>query len=70
MHIPGDENCWGDVLSRWVTEPGGPVCVDLSTKYTEVLLAGSDKFPTKKVVGSVQAAVRDFGVCTLLCHRG
>ena len=22
VHIPGDENCWGDLLSRWVTRRG------------------------------------------------
>ena len=47
VHIPGDENCWGELLSCWVTRPGGPVCVHTSVMYTEVLFAGSDKFPTK-----------------------
>ena len=49
-HIPGDENCWGDLLSPWVTRMGGPVCVYASVKYTEVLFTESDKFPTKEVV--------------------
>jgi len=61
VHIPGDENCWGDLLSRWVTRPGGPVCVHASVKYTEVLFAGSDKFPTKEVVRGVQAAAAEGG---------
>ena len=56
VHITGDENCWGDLLSRWVRRPRGPLCVQLSVKYTEVFFAGSDKFPTKKVVRGVQAA--------------
>ena len=56
VHTPGDENCWGNLLSRWVTRPGGPVCVRASVKYAEVLFAGSDKFPTKEVVHGVQAA--------------
>ena len=42
VHIPGDENCWGDLLSRWVTRPGDPVCVNASVKYTEALFAGSE----------------------------
>ena len=46
VNIPGDENCWRGLLSRWVTRPGAAVCVHASVKYTEVLFAGSDKFPT------------------------
>ena len=42
VHIAGDENCWGDVMSRWLTWPGGSVCAHASVKYTDVLLAGSD----------------------------
>ena len=61
VHIPGDENCWGDLLSRWVTRPGGPVSVHASVKYTEVLSAGSDKFPTKEVLGGLQAAAAEGG---------
>ena len=61
VHIPGDENCWGDLLSRWVTRPGGPVCVHASVNYTEVLFAGSDKFPTKEVVRGVQATAAEDG---------
>ena len=56
VHIIGDENCWGDLLSLWVTRPGGPVCVHASIKCTEVLFVGSDKFPTKEVVHGVQVA--------------
>ena len=56
VHTPGDENCWGDMLSRWVTRPGGPVCVHASVKYEEVLFAGTDKFPTRKFVRGVHAA--------------
>ena len=29
VHIAGDENCWADLLSRWV-RPEGPVCVHAS----------------------------------------
>ena len=32
-----------------------------SVKYTEVLFAGSDKFPTKEVVHGVQAAAAEGG---------
>ena len=32
-----------------------------SVKYTEVLFAGSDKFPTKKVVRGVEAAAAEGG---------
>ena len=32
-----------------------------SVKYTEVLFAGSDKFPTKEVVHGVQAAAAESG---------
>ena len=59
VHIAGDENCWADLLSRWVTRPEGPVCVHTSVKYTEVLFAWSDKFPTKEVVHGVQAAAAE-----------
>ena len=61
VHIAGDENCWGDLLSRWVTRPGSPVCRHASVKYTEALFAGSDKFPTKEVVRGLQAAVAEGG---------
>ena len=59
MHIRGDENGWGDLLSRWVMRPGYPVCVHASVKGTEVLFTGSDKFPTKEVVRGVQAAAAE-----------
>ena len=61
VHIPGDENCWGNLLSRWVTRLGGSVCVHASVKYTEVLFAGGDRFPTKEVVRDVQAAAAEGG---------
>ena len=37
VHIGGDDNCWGGPLSRWLTRPGGPVCVHASVKYAKVL---------------------------------
>ena len=46
---------------RWMTRPEGPVCVHASVKCTEVLFAGSDKFPTKEVVHGVQAAAAEGG---------
>ena len=61
VHIPGDDNFCGDLLSRWVTWPGGTVCAYASVKYTYVLFAGSDKFPTKEVVHGVQAAAAESG---------
>ena len=61
VHNAGDENCWRDLLSRWVTRPGGPVCAHANVKYTGVLFAGSDKFPTKKVVRGVEAAAAEGG---------
>ena len=39
----------------------GPVCGHASVKYTEVLFAGSDKFPTKEVVRAVQTAAAEGG---------
>ena len=59
VHIPGDENFWGDLLLHWVTRTGGLVCVHANVKYTEVLFARSDKFPTKEVVRGVQAAAAE-----------
>ena len=44
-----------------MTRPGGLVCVHASVKYTEVLFAGSDKFPTKEVVRGVQTAAAGGG---------
>ena len=61
MHTPGDENCWKDLLSRWVTRPGSTVCVHESVTCTEVLFAGSDKIPTKEVVRWIQAAAAEGG---------
>ena len=61
VYIAGDENCGADLLSRWVTRPEGPVFVHASVKYTEVLFAGGDKFPTKEVVHGVQAATAEGG---------
>ena len=59
MHIPGDDNFCGDLLSRWVTWPGGTVCAYASVKYTYVLFAGSDKFPTKEVMHGLQVAAAE-----------
>ena len=61
VHTAGDENCWAYLLSRWMTWSEGPVCAHASVKYTEVLFAGSDKFPTKEVVRGVQAAAAEGG---------
>ena len=44
-----------------MTRPGCPVCVHASVKYTEVLFARSDKFPTKEFVRGVQAAAAEGG---------
>ena len=60
VHIPGDENCWGNLPSRGVTRSGGPVYVHASVQYTEVLFAGIGKFPTK-VVRGMQAAAAEGG---------
>ena len=48
-------------MSRWVTRPGDSVGVHASVKYTDVLFAGSFKFPTTKVARSVQAAAAGGG---------
>ena len=53
VHILGDDNCLGDLLSRRVTRLGGAVCVHASFKCTKVLFVGSDKFPTKEVARGV-----------------
>ena len=58
LHIAGDEICWGDLMSRWVKQPGGAVCVHADVKCMEVLFAGN-KFPTKEVVRCVQAAAAE-----------
>ena len=50
-----------NLLSRGVTWSEGLVCAHASVKYTEVLFAGSDKFPTKEVVRGVQAAAAEGG---------
>ena len=44
VRIPGDENCWGDLLL-----------------LREMRTAGSDKFPTKGVLGGLQAAAAEGG---------
>ena len=61
VHIAGDENCWAYLMSRWVTRSEGPVGAHASVKYTGVLLAGSDKFPTKEIVRGVQVAAAEGG---------
>ena len=61
VHIDGNDNYWAHLLSRWVTRSEGPVCAHASVKYTGVLSAGSDKFPTKEVVRGVQAAAAEGG---------
>ena len=61
VHIRGDEKCWRDQLSRWVTRPMGLFCVHASVNYTEGLFAGSDKRPTEEVVRMVQAAAAEGG---------
>ena len=49
VHIAGDENCWTDLLSCWVTRPEGPVCVHASVKYTEVLSLGATSFRRRRL---------------------
>ena len=44
------------MLSRWVTRPEGLVCVHASVKCEEDLFTQSERFQTKEVVRSVQAA--------------
>ena len=61
LNIPDDENCWRDLLSRWVMRPGGPVCVYANVKYAEMLFEGSDKSPTKEVVRGVSVAAAGDG---------
>ena len=61
IRIPGDEYCWGDLLSSSVMQPGRAVCVHESVTYAEVLYAGSDKFPTAEVVRAIQAAAAEGG---------
>ena len=33
VNIAGNENCWADLLSRWVTRSERPVCTHASVKY-------------------------------------
>ena len=70
VHTPGDENCWGNLLSRGVMRTGGPVCVHASVDYKEVLFAESDKFSTREVVRGVQAAAAEGGPYPRYCNRG
>ena len=44
-----------------MTRSEGPICGHASVKYTELLFAGGDKFPTKEVVRGVQAAAAEGG---------
>ena len=50
-----------NLLSRGVTWSECLVCAHASVKYTEVLFAGSDTFPTKDVVRGMQAAAAEGG---------
>ena len=54
MHIAGDRNCWGDLLSRWVTVSSVSVCasgVHASSEPGETL-------PSNQAIRNVQQASR------------
>ena len=61
VHRSGDDKCWGDLLSCSVTRLGGPAHVHASVKYSEVVFAGSNTFPTKEVVRGLQATAAGNG---------
>ena len=51
-HVPGELNCWGDLLSRWVKVPSVPVCsvavhspcdADDSVPWVDVIRAAQRK---------------------------
>ena len=54
VHIAGDRNCWGDLLSRWVTVPSVSVCA------TAVYAASApdETIPSKQVIRDAQQASR------------
>ena len=49
VHVPGDDNSWGHLQSRWVTRPGGPVCAHASVKYTEMRSMGATSFRRRRL---------------------
>ena len=54
MHIAGHRNCWGDLLSRWVTAPS--VSVRVSAVYAAS--EPDETLPFKQVIQDAQQASR------------
>ena len=54
VHIAGDRNCWGDLLSRWVTVRS------VSVRATAVYAAGApdETLPSKQVIRDAQQSSR------------
>ena len=58
VHVPGDEKCWGDLLSRRVTRSGGLVCLHASVKYTELLSLGASSFKRRRLCAASKRPLR------------
>ena len=57
-HISGEINCWGDLLSRWVTFP----CVSVHSIAGHSLCDADDSLPSEDVIRAGQRkAVADLG---------
>ena len=54
VYIAGDQNCWGDLLSRWVTFPS--VSVRATAVYATS--APDETLPSKQVIRDAQQASR------------
>ena len=55
VHIFCDDNCWGDLLSRWVTRSGGSGLRARERQMDGGSFRRERKFPTKEKVRGLQA---------------
>ena len=58
VHIAGNENCWGDLLSRWVTLPGGG---GLLVRERQLRGGASTSFRRRRLCAGVQTASAEGG---------
>ena len=58
VHVLGDDNCWGDLLSRWVTRSGSLLCVHASVKCTEVFSLGATRFQRRRLCAASMRSLR------------
>ena len=68
VHVLGDDNCWGDLLSRWVTRSGGLVCVRVSVKYTEVFSLGATSFQRRRLCAASKRPLQRADPPTIRCR--